>query len=284
MRGAGIAASLSSLFLFAPSAAFAQSDDSSLRFEAVTIKYSYSGNEGFDPFLLGRASRWDGQCTGGPGTPNPGFLKCNNVSFAQLVAHAYHLGPLQFVAERWMESALFKVEAKVPAEATQEQLPAMARNLLAERFKLAVHFIKAEMVGYEMTVAKGGPKFKAATLKPKPGRGGQNWGGEPWNMESLGLGRAGIQGGQPSMDQLASFLSCFMDWPVVDKTGLIGRYDITLQFGAATPWLVGPALSAPQGPPPVEAVRDQLGLVLERTKSVVDVLVVDHAERAPTKN
>jgi uncharacterized protein (TIGR03435 family) len=158
----------------------------------------------------------------------------------------------------------------------------MERNLLTERFKLVAHFSKAEMVAYEMTVAKGGPKFKAVPSTPKPGKAGQDWG-----FQGFGGGRAAIRGGRPTMDQLASFLSYFTDWPVVNATGLEGRYDITVEFGAAEPWLpgnLGSISGVPRGPDIPDALRDQLGLVLERTKSVVDVLVVDHAEKTPTKN
>jgi uncharacterized protein (TIGR03435 family) len=172
-----------------------------------------------------------------------------------------------------MESTWFNIEAKVPAGATEDQFRMMARNLLAERFKLAVHFVKAEAVGYEMTVAPGGRKFKAAANISKRTESG-GFGSGP--------GRAFIMS-PCSMDQLASFLSDYLDWPVVDLTGLAGTYDINLRFGASTPWMQGPAGQAlPQGPPPVEAVHDQLGPVLERTKTPVDVLIVDHVEKRPT--
>jgi uncharacterized protein (TIGR03435 family) len=77
------------------------------------------------------------------------------------------------------------------------------------------------------------------------------------------------------MDQLASFVSYFLDWPVVDATGLTGFYQIKLNLGAVIAGLS-------QGPSNIEAVRDQLGLILERTKIVMDVLVIDHVEKRPT--
>lgn len=204
MRNANVLGGLTASLLIAPSAAFAQGT-SSLRFEAVTIKHAENFDMPTRPFW-GRASWWNGQCTGGPGTNNPGILKCKTVSFANLVGQAYRLGPLQFVAQPWMESTSFKIEARVPAGGNQEQLRLMEQNLLAERFKLAVHFAKAEMAAYEMTVSRSGPKFRP-TLNPKLGDGG----------ESTGGGGGGMIG-RHSMDQLASLLSYYMDRPVVDAT------------------------------------------------------------------
>ncbi len=59
-----------------------------------------------------------------------------------------------------MQSSRFEITANISAGATQEQLRLMEQNLLAERFKLAVHFVKKEMQTYEMTVGKDAPKFK----------------------------------------------------------------------------------------------------------------------------
>jgi hypothetical protein len=85
------------LVLAFDSCVFGQAADSPLRFEAVAIKGADNSDSRLRPFT-GRAS-WDGaQCTGGPGTPNPGLWKCH-ITFARLLYWAYQLSPLQFVAQ-----------------------------------------------------------------------------------------------------------------------------------------------------------------------------------------
>ena len=192
-----------------------------------------------------------------------------------LLHRAYGLNPAQFSADQWMDADWFRIEAKVPAGATADQFPAMERNLLADRFGLAAHFVGMDVTGYEMTITTGGPKFKpVARALPKIS-----------GPEKL---RVGLGGGQVmlmgphSMAELAGFLSHFLDWPVVDATGLAGTYAIDLRFATPTPWMpVPPAGGSPAGPPAIQAVHEQLGLVLERTKIPTRVLVVDHVEHKP---
>jgi uncharacterized protein (TIGR03435 family) len=161
-----------------------------------------------------------------------------------LVLAAYHLNAAQFTADRWMESTWFRIQAKAPPGATEDQFRIMEQNLLAERFKLSAHFEKREVVNYEMTVTAGGPKFLP----------GAKQSGVPSLTIGFGINGAFLMMGDAvSMDQLASFLSHNLDWPVVDATGLSGFYKLKLDFE----------------PPQIESVRDQLGLILERTKTVM---------------
>jgi uncharacterized protein (TIGR03435 family) len=83
-----------------------------------------------------------------------------------------------------------------------------------------------------------------------------------------------------SMDQFANFLSGVLSQPVTNMTGLTAKYDFILKFL----WDRAPASSEEAGPTLFEAVQSQLGLRLERSKSLTDVLVVDHIERSPTEN
>ncbi len=252
--------------------AVGQLADPSLRFTAVAIKAASSDESATAQSFFGRASWWNARC-GDAGrkksisVPDSFSSKCD-ISFANLLGHAYHLNPAQFAGDRWMESTRFRIQAKAPPGATDDQLRIMEQNLLADHFKLSARFVKQEVVAYEMTVAKGGPKFLPASRQPTPtGTRGP----------TIGFGINGtsvIMGDAVSMDQLASFLSYFLDWPVVDATGLTGLYRIRLDFGAE---LVAPTTK----PPATDAVRDQLGLILERTKTVTDVLVIEHVEKKP---
>jgi len=241
---------------------------------AVTIKAAAPDDPASAQSFFGRASWWGGRCEdSGPknirSVPDSFASKCI-VSFANLLGHAYRLNAAQFTADRWMESTWFRIQvktpgAKAPPGATEDQFRSMEQNLLADRFKLSAHFEKREMVNYEMTVTRGGPKFLPAAKQT----------GVPRLTVGFWMNRTSVMiGDAVSMDRLASFLSYFMDWPVVDATGLTGPYRINLSFDP-----VPAGLS--QAPARIEAVRDQLGLILERTTTAMDVLVIDHVEKRP---
>lgn len=251
--------------------ALGQPANPSPRFTAVTIKAASSDGSALAQSFFGRASWWSGRCEDSGrkkirSVPDTFASKCA-VTFANLLGHAYHLNAAQFTADRWMESTWFRIQAKAPTAATEDQFRIMEQNLLADRFRLAAHFEKREVVSYEMTVMRGGPKFLSGSKKPSTGLRGLTVG--------FGInGTSALMGDAVPMDQLASFLSYFLDWPVVDATGLTGLYQVKLDF-------VSVVAGLSDGLPKIEAVRDQLGLILERTKTVTDVLVIDHVEKRP---
>ncbi len=199
------------------------------RFTAVTIKAAAPDESASARSFFGRASWWSGRCEdSGPkkirSVPDSFAAKCA-VTFANLLGHAYRLDAAQFTADPWMESTWFRIQAKAPPGATGDQFRIMEQNLLADRFKLSAHFEKREVVNYEMTVMRGGPKFLPAAKQPSNGLRGLTVG--------FGIdGTSVLMGDAVAMDQLTSFLSYFLDWPVVDATGLSGSYRIKLDFGA----------------------------------------------------
>ena len=128
-------------------------------------------------------------------------------------------------------------------------------------------------------------------------------------MISLMSGNARMAANGQSMAGLAEMLSSQLDLPVVDMTGLTGNYDFTLSFapegGVGLRLPAGIAPPPPAGPPPGEggpgmpvasapdgqsspnlftALQEQLGLKLEQRKGPVDLLVIDHLEKAPVEN
>ena len=98
-------------------------------------------------------------CKGGPGTPDPVRWTCNT-NMGDLLFKAYPIEGYQFTPPQWALQAQFEIDAKIPQGATKEQMPLMIRGMLQERFKLAAHFVKKDAQVYEMTVGKGGPRFK----------------------------------------------------------------------------------------------------------------------------
>lgn len=226
------------------------------------------------------------RCTGGPGTSDPVSLTCENYSLSFLVMMAYNLRSFQLTAPAWMDTARYNVVAKIPPGTDRRQFGLMQQRLLAERFGLQVHFEKKDMTVYELTVAKGGPKLKESQepVAEKPEAAWRPPAGGPPVRTMARVNRKG-----ESVADLANFLSNQLGQPVTDATGLDGRYDYALSFlmepgGRAA----GPLAS--NGPEPefgislIDAVRDQLGLRLEKKKGQADVLVVDHAEKVPIEN
>jgi uncharacterized protein (TIGR03435 family) len=214
-----------------------------------------------------------------------------------------------------MDSQRFDVIAKVPDGATKKDAQIMLQNLLADRFKLKLHKESKAASVYELVVAKGGIKMKEAAqtvaapaegagvpLPAPPPRGKDGLLRTPprqLGIQAMVNGRMRMQGNATTMARLADTLNMALGRPVVDKTGLKGVYDVTLDF---SPESMGPG---PKGPGPgsgggnpaeaspdsndsgatiFTALQEQLGLKLESRKGPVDLLVVDSVEKMPTKN
>jgi|SRR6185437_3794070 len=153
-------------------------------------------------------------------------------------------------------------------------LQQMLQTMLADRFKLAVHRGSKEAPVYNLVIAKGGPKF-TATKPDAP---------LPAGMTLPGGGIIVPGNGAPhfynfTMGLLATALSENNDRPVVDKTGLTGRYDIVLPAPERS------VEGAPPADPEAERMEmvKSLGLRLEPAKEDIEVLVIDHMEK-PTAN
>jgi uncharacterized protein (TIGR03435 family) len=200
---------------------------------------------------------------------------------------AYGVGRYQLSAPDWLNSARFDINARVPPGATTDQYRLMLQNLLAERFKLALHHETREIPIYEMTVAKNGPKLKESPVDPsEPDPGLQpprRWSSPPPGAASVG---GAMQVVKQPIEWLTAALSGMLGRPVTDATGLKGKYDIQLGwtgFGLnASADRDAGAIDA--GPPLAQAVEEQLGLKLTAKKAPFDVVVIDRIEKEPTEN
>jgi uncharacterized protein (TIGR03435 family) len=150
---------------------------------------------------------------------------------------------------------------------TRGEFRQMLQALLADRFRLAVHREMREMPVYALVVGKNGTKFPESKpesqLKRFHGVNGRNQ-----YMDYV----------QATMEMVADGID--VDRPVVDKTGLTGKYDIRLE---ATPEFRIRNNPQPDDLSIFDAIQQQLGLRLEAQKSGVEVLVVDHIEK-PSAN
>jgi uncharacterized protein (TIGR03435 family) len=132
--------------------AYRQPSDPTLTFEVASVKASPPR----PPNGLVRVG-----CRGGPGTKDPGRWTCQNMTVWNLISNAYNLKRYQMPSDNF-EADRYEITATMAAGTTREQFREMLKNLLKERFKLAVHFDKKEVPGYELVMAKGGVKMKEA--------------------------------------------------------------------------------------------------------------------------
>lgn len=202
----------------------------------------------------------------------PGLIRIENLSLKAIIEAAYGVKDYQFSGPGWLDSVAFDVTAKPPAGYSHPQLQPLLRGLLAERFKLAVHHESKETSGFSLLVAKGGPKFPEAA-KPRD-----------YFTVRPGL----IQCSRVSTAELASAFARMLGRPVVDNTGLTAAYEVKLEWTPDTPTAPPSADSRNDSPEPplslLSAISEQLGLRLRTARIPVDVVIVDHVERAPTEN
>jgi uncharacterized protein (TIGR03435 family) len=188
-----------------------------------------------------------------------------------MLLYAYTLHKSQLVnAPGWIQTELWDTKgyADVPGQPNREQMQRLVRKLLAERFGFVMHTEKRESSVYALTVAKGGAKMTPSTGDPN-GLSHEN------DREDDGLET--MRAANLSMGELASLLMRLsLDRPVVDQTGLKGRYDFELRWETDEVQATAPA-DAPPGL--FTALQEQLGLKLEPEKAPVDVLVIDKVER-----
>jgi uncharacterized protein (TIGR03435 family) len=176
-----------------------------------------------------------------------------------------------------VDSARFDVEAKIvepdPAvvkKLTGPQRRAMVLPFLVERFQLKAHTEVKVLPVYELVVVQGGPKFKPPADDKKHGQHmsiSSNNGSREMNAEGV------------PMKDLASTLTNQVHRTVIDKTGLVGSYDLAMKWSSED----DVEAEAAAVPGIFTALPEQLGLKLQPAKGPVDTLVVDHVEM-PSEN
>lgn len=203
-----------------------------------------------------------------------------NMPIRTIIQLMYRITPSQIVGgPDWLDNERYDIEGKTDRKgATIDQLHEMFQTLLADRFALKFHKENRQLSGFELTVDKSGPKMKVSELP------------NTFDIPIKGAGRGKISGQRVPMDYLAWFFSQQLNQPVVNKTGLDKFYDFTLEFvPPGPPPGVGPPPdgrelpAAPDGPDPITALREQLGLKMESKKVMAEVYVIDHVEH-PSAN
>jgi uncharacterized protein (TIGR03435 family) len=197
-----------------------------------------------------------------------------------LIEEAYAIRDFQVSGgPDWVNRDQFNITTKAEGDASKAQVRGMLQRLLAERFKLVLRKESKEVNVYTLTVAKTGPKLKEVKLDEDNATRGMRFGG---------IGR--IAGVMASMPQLAVMLSdiklngsAILDRPVLDRTGLTGVYDFTLEWSGEEQSADRTTSTNPAGPSIFTAVQEQLGLKLESTQAPVEFFVIEQASK-PTEN
>jgi uncharacterized protein (TIGR03435 family) len=224
-----------------------------------------------------------------PGKPGNGFgmrgheFLTYNTTASDLIKFAYRLNAQEIIGgPDWLDKEKYDVTGTpdTPGEPNPEQQRTMFKKLLANRFQLAFHREKKRLAVYAIGVDKSGPKLNRSAADPSES--------PVLNFPKIGV----LVCAHASMSDLGEIMQePILDRPVVDQTGLAGRYDFKLtwtptgsefaEYGVHAPASAGDDPNAP--PDLFTAMRQQLGLRLKATKASVDAIVIDHIEQ-PSPN
>jgi uncharacterized protein (TIGR03435 family) len=222
--------------------------------------------------------------------PHSSRFEATNLPIKALLQIAYGFDAPVVDAPDWATNTFYNIQARSDeaadarlAKITDNEVRLEKRNalrvLLAERLGLKTHLETRNSSIYHLVVGKGGVKMQVAPAPPPPANGEAPPPPPPANIQAHGS-QHGLEfvGSNASMRAITGVLSSMVEAPVVDKTGLTGTYNYTLQFGRE--W----SANDPESWPSIfTAAQEQLGLKLEAVHESVPNLVVDHITK-PTEN
>lgn len=237
--------------------------------------------------------------SGGPGTPDPAMFRCRACMLSSLITRAYGLTNYQFPGQNSLPPGAFEVAARIPRGTTEPEFQQMLQHLLKDRFGLVAHFEARTLRGYHLIAINGGKLAQSTSQAKSAEHDNHGWGGGDHNHNGqvLMFGSARYRAEEQTIGDFARVISDQLSLPVDDRTGLNGRYDISLTWAGdgshghsafGNEFHDQHASTAPDtdsGPTLFEALQSQLGLKLVQADVVAtQVLIVDHVERQPTAN
>jgi len=272
----------------------AQTPPASPRFEVASVKLAANDEKGIGGIPMMREMVRNGRSPGMIPMTDPGRVRLDNWALLDLIAAAYTVRPARVSGPAWLSDRGFDIEAKVPEGTPREQLNVMLQALLEERFGLKVHRDTQTSQGFVLAVGKNGSKLKPAEPPPTPTpeltREEQKAKTLQQGQASLAAMRKRVQENRDSgtplgeynfaswpsitTDELASLLVRFAEAPVVDETGLTGKYSVFVETWKNTEVPGGTVFDA----------VEKLGLKLEPRKVTVETVVVDQVSKTPTAN
>jgi uncharacterized protein (TIGR03435 family) len=203
--------------------------------------------------------------------PSPSGLTIRNSSLRDCIQWAWSVREYQVSGPDWVTQEKYDISAKTGGPTAVDQLRAMLRELLAERFRLRLREDKKEMSVYALVPSRGGAKLKPSQHDVE-------------GMVRLPGGGLRLEFRHTTVAELAAFLSTLavVDRPVFDRSGSSGVFDFTLDLHEVSgPWASEAERAA--GPGVSTVLQEQIGLRFEIRKEPAEVLVVERAER-PTGN
>jgi len=205
----------------------------------------------------------------------PGSLTMRSYGLRACIKWAYHVQEVQIDAPGWLNEAQFDIVAKAAGPATEAEMRVMMQTLLADRFKLVLHRETRDISALVLSVAKNGHKLQPVETEDPPG---------------FQTGKLNLTGKGATVSQLTDFFAKELRKPVIDQTGLTGRYNYFLDINAYVTDEIRKSEGPGGGGPPeavsiiAQALQAQLGLRLESKKMPVEVLVIDRIEKTPSEN
>jgi uncharacterized protein (TIGR03435 family) len=256
------------LTFFVQPLAFSQAGPASPVFEAASVKAA--GSQPIpSPTANGKKS------TGVKVSEDPGRITYQNTTLLPVLMRAYQVKRRQINGPAWLDNERYDIVATIPKDTPKEQIPAMLRNLLGERFKMIAHLENRQEKTYVLVVGKNGPRFRESTDPDLKNR-------------SVDFDTHGhIKFANYTLVDFAEFLTNALDRSVLDMTGLQGHYDISTEMDLAALKLGPPPALGQDAPEPLPSVFtaiEELGLKLESRDGVVKYVVIERAEKVPVAN
>ena len=192
-----------------------------------------------------------------------------NVPLRYALEWAYDLKDYEISGPDWIVAEdRYDIIAKASGPATNDQMRPMLQTLLLERFKMKVHRETRQLPVYVLLPGKGPAKVKPAS---------------PDGEATLGGSAAGAFFHNQPISRFTFMLTRRMDRPVLDKTGLAGVYDYTVDLSGLG-FNGQPPQDPTAGPSIFTAVLENLNLRLEAQRAPIEVLVIDQVEKIPVEN
>jgi uncharacterized protein (TIGR03435 family) len=258
----------------------AQTPPARPQFEVASVKPAANDQAGSRLVTMMRVMMRTNLPLGAIPMEDPGRIRLDNWALLDLIAAAYRVRAKDVSGPSWLADQGFDIEAKVPEGTQKEQLNGMLQSLLEERFGLQVHRGTQTRQGFALVVGKDGPKLKPAeaplTTEQRQERSAAN----AKRMEEMRQERTPLTGfarltmRSTTTEGLAASLVQFIEAPVVDETGLTGKYSVAIETWK-NPDVPGGTI--------FDAV-EKLGLKLEARKITVDTIAVDRVSKVPTAN
>jgi len=207
-------------------------------------------------------------------TNSAGTFNGRNVTLKRLIADAWRCQLSQVIGPSWLDRNEYDISARLPDGAKSDQIPLMLRGLLTNRFQLKEHQETRQMRVYELTVTQGSARIHPVQPEDKStASGGFHFRGEMRQFADLLAVQFSIPAPTSPTEPVRAGGPPI---PVLDKTGLQGVYDISVD--------IKPELGTDMFTSWKRALEDQLGLKIDSLKGEVEVVVIDDAAKVPTAN